>query len=152
MGFLLKSKFSVTFSVFLLYSGVNSNGFGEGDKFGIRMDCADASMIFHKIQITQGVMTEKAVVSAPVSVISIPVTRNEKAYSGCLEMTGKNPKLAKMAFFQELDRCRLQASSKPLVSISAKNNPVLGSSFDAKEFEQCMHEKDRKLEVELIRH
>ncbi|MGH8498167.1 MAG: hypothetical protein ACRERV_05080 [Methylococcales bacterium] len=136
----------------MLCTGVNSNALGEDNKFGIHMDCADASTIFHRIQINQGVMTEKAVANAPVSVISIPVTRNQKAYSGCLEMTGKNPKLAKMAFFQDLDRCRLQASSKPLVSISAKNDPVLGSSFDAKEFEQCMHGKDRKLEVELIRH
>ncbi len=122
---------------------------GENE-FGVQMDCAESSMINHEIPINFGVQTEKAAVSGPLAVISIPITRNRDQYFGCLEMYGKNTNVAKIAYFQELNRCRREASSEPSVWFSAKRDPSLTSGFDTEKFEECLHERDRRLDVELI--
>lgn len=140
----------VRLSVLFALTGIVPAAFGNDSEFEVNLNCADTSRIFQKIQVNNGIMTEKAVVSAPVSTILIPLTRNDSDYLGCLEMHGRNTDVAKLAYFQDTDRCRRMASSKPQVSISSANNPVLTASFDRAAYSRCMRGKDRKLDVEII--
>lgn len=143
-------KLSLRVAGLLLGLAGISVAFADESEFGVNMHCADLSKLVHNIELNNGIMTEQAVIAAPVTVIAIPVTYNQDEYSKCLEMYGKNTNVARLAYFQDLNRCNRRATRIPAVSISSINKVSLASGFDAKEFEDCMHGTERKLEVELI--
>jgi hypothetical protein len=136
-------------AAFGIFVGLTESATGGENEFSGRTECSDSSLIIQKLQINFGVQTEKLGINGPVAVISIPITRNQDQYLGCLEMRGKNTEVAKIAYFQNRDRCRREALS-PTVLISASDHPALISGFDTQKYERCLHGNDKPLEVELI--
>lgn len=117
----------------------------------LQMKCAKSSTYFHEIKINNGVRTEKAVVSAPVATFRIPVTRNSDEYVNCLETHRENPRVAKMAYFDELNRCRRETAAPPTITISTKDLQLeLAGQSGKAELDRCLRGVDGEIEVELV--
>ena len=99
-----------------------------------------------EINISSGVYTEKAVVSAPLH-IEIPAAIDSKVFEECLVREGFDAPGATQAYFDRLHEC--QGANLKSVANAADGGVVrLGKAGDAAAVESCLN-SDIEVDVEL---
>ncbi|MSR13260.1 MAG: hypothetical protein EXR86_01600 [Gammaproteobacteria bacterium] len=112
---------------------------------GAHEDCAKQAATELVINLSLGVYTERAQVSAPLT-LKIPTGFDSNAYGACLKIQGVEPAREALQAVFDRQNCQRVARSTRLVSTSA-TGPRIADSLDFAACEDCLN---NQIEVEVL--
>jgi hypothetical protein len=111
------------------------------------VDCAQEAATDVTLNLSTGVYTERAQVSAPLK-LRLPTGTNPHAYGECLKIKDQDPSRRMVQTITNLQDCHRTASSLHLITASPHHATRIGSKVDAAKYAECL-KYDIKVDVLL---
>ncbi len=99
-----------------------------------------------EINLSSGVYTERAQVSAPLK-LRIPTGINPNAYGACLQIQGKDPSRNLINTVASMRECQRAARTTRLVAATSATAKHIASEVDTTFYESCVK---NQIEVEVF--
>ncbi len=109
-------------------------------------DCVQQAATELEINLSSGVYTERAQVSAPLK-LRIPTGTNPHAYGACLQIQGKDPARNLVNTVASMRDCQRAARTTRLVAATSASARHIASEVDTAFYESCIK---NQIEVEVF--